>query len=108
MLEPIGTASSNQACTASSELRSGFDASATVIATKTTTNAAAAISPTLFICNAGPNAPLTRTYCGERFCVKWRTAIHKNERSSMCRSAAVCYAGCVTIVSQEEYPPHPQ
>ena len=38
-----------------------------------------------------PNAPLTRTYCGERFCVNWREATHKNERSSMCRCAAACY-----------------
>ena len=28
---------------------------------------------------------------GERFCVNWREATHKNERSSMCRCAAACY-----------------
>jgi hypothetical protein len=39
------------------------------------------------------NALLTATYCGERFCVKMeRSDVHKNERSSMCPRAAICYA----------------
>jgi hypothetical protein len=46
------------------------------------------------------NAKLTCTYCGERFCVKMeRSDRHKNERSSMCQSAASCYAFNFAVTS---------